>query len=295
MCYRSVEARETSSNRGDHSKSFYRRSSVSGRNYHFKCSPLLTWAHLLARRTTSRSVALHRVVFSGFRGRLMASARKWGLLFSLLASISHLFVLRSVAVSLSVARVSLRSRIRSSFLFSFPLRSTLTRIHTHVYSHSNQLRRLFFGPRHASFASLRGLSCGRRSPRGPYSREHYYFSALFAYQTALHHGGQHMHPSRQTCRWSTRCQSASGAHGLIINYCLFGGSYRLPAIYYTVQGLTPYFNIRTHPRLRIILPLPPLRLNSRKMINLEVWFTLSLQIYGDIYRPLNNPPRRRSN
>lgn len=86
----------------------------------------------------------------------------------------------------------------------------LTRIHTHVYSHSNQLRRLFFGPRHAS--RLFAASPARReAPQGPRGRDHYYFSALFAYRTALSavyasspcnvSGGQRDVSGSQWCSW----------------------------------------------------------------------------------------------
>ena len=115
---------------------------------------------------------------------------RWGLLFSLLASISHLFPLRSVAVPLSFS-VPLRSRthvslyIRSPFLFPFPLRSASTCIHTHVYSHSNQLRRLFFGARHASLCLFAASPALGEASQRPHTRWHYYFSAPFAYRTLL--------------------------------------------------------------------------------------------------------------
>lgn len=112
---------------------------------------------------------------------------KWGLLFSLLASISHLF--------------SLPSSSQQRF---FPTSSSpLTRIHTHVYSHSNQLRRLFFGPRHASSRPLLRpikplggpavatiiilVLCSRTELLSPRP-------AIYIY----------MHPQRVW--WSTRCQ-----------------------------------------------------------------------------------------
>ena len=120
---------------------------------------MLTSAHLSplvgsAQRSSSRWWLLHRVVFSGFRGgrRVMARGRKVGgyyLVCPLLSLICPLLFLLRFPPFLSFSFLSL----------------PLTRIHTHVYSHSNQLRRLFFGPRHAS-RLLAASPARRSSPSG---------------------------------------------------------------------------------------------------------------------------------
>lgn len=117
----------------------------------------------------------------------------------------------------------------------------LTRIHTHVYSHSNQLRRLFFGPRHAS-----RLFARREAPQGPRGRDHYYFSAPFAYRTAL--SAPYMHPL--PCNVSGGQRDVSGSQWCSWvdddnNKTLSPSLCSRSSIYYAARKLTRYFNI-TH-------------------------------------------------